>query len=77
MMSKLLSNISSRTVRSILDVELNRPVCVAPKKPYQTETMKARRVVWLSSNLRRKKITWESVLFVDEVMFEARDGGRG
>ena len=74
-MYKLLKNISARTVRRILDVDLDRPARVAPEKPFLTEDMKDRRVEWAITNLRRKKSSWESVLFIDEVMFEATGGG--
>ena len=73
-MYKLLKNISARTVRRILDVDLDRPARVAPEKPYLREDMKVRRVEWATTNLRRKSY-WESVLFIDEVMFEATGGG--
>ena len=74
-MYKLLKNISAKTVRRILDVDLDRPARVAPEKPYLTEDMKVRRVEWATTNLRRKKSSCESVLFIDEVMFEATGGG--
>ena len=50
-MPRLLRNLSPRTIRRILDVELDRPARVAPEKPYLTEEMKARRVKWSSANL--------------------------
>ena len=74
-MYKLLKNISARTVRKILDVDLDHPARVAPEKPYLTEDMKVRRVEWAITNLRRKKSSCESVLFIDEVMFEATGVG--
>ena len=33
-MTKLLKNISPKTVRRILDIDLDRPVRVAPEKPF-------------------------------------------
>ena len=74
-MPRLLKNLSPRTVRRILDVDLDRPARVAPEKIYLTDEMKARRVEWATTNLRRKKTYWERVLFIDEVMFEATGGG--
>ena len=48
---------------------------MAPEKPFLKEDMKDRRVEWAITNLRRKKSSWESVLFIDEVMFEATGAG--
>ena len=75
-MYKLLKNISARTVRRILDVDLDRPARVALEKPFLMEDMKDRRVdKWATTNMRRKKSSWESVLFIDKVMFEATGAG--
>ena len=74
-MPRLLKNLSARIVRRSLDIDLDCPARVAPEKIYLTDEMKARRVEWATTNLRRKKSSWESVLFVDEVMFEATGGG--
>ena len=75
MMPRLLRNISGRTVRRLLDVELDRPARVSAEKPRLTEAMKERRLEWAKRHLRRRKRTWERALFVDEVMFEARGAG--
>ena len=74
-MPRLLKNLSARTVRRILDIDLDRPARVAPEKIFLTDEMKVRRVEWATTNLRRRKSYWESVLFIDEVMFEATGGG--
>ena len=42
-----------------------------------TEEMKSGRVEWVKSKLRWKTSEWQGVLFVDEVLFEASDGGEG
>ena len=51
-----------------MTLSLFGPARVAPEKPYLTDEMKVRRVEWATTNLRRKKSSWESVLFIDEVM---------
>ena len=60
-----------RITREVLD----RPASVATVKPYLTEANKAGRVQWVTANLRRRNRTWEEVIYIDEVMFEARGGG--
>ena len=52
--------------------DLGRLARVSARKPHLTDKMKLERVGWSKRNLRKPKKRWDSVLYVDEVMFSTK-----
>ena len=69
-----LKNISTRTIRRVLLVDLKMPSFVATKKPLLTKRMKETRLKFARKYIKWNSRMWSKCLFTDESEFETISG---